>query len=131
MMAETKPPLSQQAAPTAPVLRSLDQVLALPGNGDFAAEALVRMTALIAEMQRHVDDGSRKAKGRMTLAFDLELDRAGALEISATYDFKPPKAPAMGGIAWTTSDGGLTPHNPHQLRMDLRDASAPRDIRDT
>lgn len=131
MMADVKPPLSQQAAPQAPVLRSLDQVLALPGNGNFAAEALERLSALIVEMQRHIDDGSRKAKGKMTLVFDFELDRASALEISATYDFKPPKAPAMGGIAWTTAEGELTPHNPHQMRMDLRDASSPRDIRDT
>ncbi|WP_422074154.1 hypothetical protein [Tranquillimonas rosea] len=104
-------------------LSTLDQILALPDGGEFLQSLLAQHAELMASLQDHVNAHHKKASGSMTLKLSFGMDKHGTVEIKADADFKPPKEPAAKAIAWMGSDNRLTPQNPRQTTMDLRDVT--------
>lgn len=116
---------------TDPKLSSLDQLLSLMNNGDFLGEVLAAQKELIANLQDHRTAYMKKAKGSLTLKIDMTLDEQGTLELVGEVKNKTPDAPKAKGVAWTTQEGGITPTNPRQMRMELRTVSEEPEIRTT
>lgn len=106
-------------------LRSLDQILSMPANGDFLMQFLADHAELITALQNHQMSHGGTAKGGFTIKVDYKLDRTLTMRMEATATFAAPKEPAASAAVWTTADGLLTPQNPKQMTFDLREASAP------
>jgi hypothetical protein len=110
-------------------LRTLDQIMALPDNGDFLSGFLEEHRNLILALHQHQMEYGGKPKGSFTLKVNYELDRKLTLNMTAKAEVTPPTEPAASAVAWTSADGFVTPENPAQMKMDLRDAGSHRDIR--
>ena len=110
-------------------LRTLDQIMALPDNGDFLSGFLEEHRDLILALHQHQMEFGGKPKGSFTITVSYELDRKLNLNMTAKADVKPPKESAASAVAWTSADGFVTPENPQQMKMNLRDAASPREIR--
>jgi hypothetical protein len=110
-----------------PELRGLDQILALVDNGSYHPLLLQDLGGLVAEMKDFSNAfGGAKAKGKLVLTIDLTTDRFGQIDLEVQHKVTAPKPPKAKGTAWTTDDGGLTPANPMQTRMEIRDVSPGR-----
>ena len=114
-------------------LRTADQILAMPDNGDFLSQFMADHQALIISMHQAQMDQGGKVKGSFTIKVDYVLDRTLCLNVQAEATIKQPKKPRASATLWTTSDGMLTPQNPKQANLfDVRDVTPPRqDIRTT
>ena len=71
-----------------------------------------------------------KAKGTLTLALNLEADSNGLVAVVADIKTKSPKIPHGRSIFWLTKGNNLTPENPRQQKLPLREVptSQVRDI---
>lgn len=113
-----------------PELRGLDQILGLADNGAYHPALLADLAKLVSELQDFSRAfGGVKAKGKISLDIAFTIDRFGQIDMEAQHKLTQPKAPKAKGIAWTTEDGALTPANPAQMRMDLRDVTQSREFR--
>ena len=109
-------------------LRGLDQILSMLDNGDYHPALLADIEKLIIEMRDFSQAYNTKSKATLTLKLSLTNDRFGQTEMVASHDIKVPKAPAAKAILWTTADGQLTPSNPNQTRMEIRDIGGGRSL---
>ena len=106
-----------------PELRGIDQILTVADNGAYAPQMRADLEKLVQDMRDFsLAFGGVKAKGKFKLEIEMTIDRFGQIDLQAQHETKPPKAK---GTAWTTDDGALTPANPNQMRMDLRDVTPP------
>lgn len=114
-------------------LRTADQILAMPDNGDFLAQFMADHQELIISMHQAQMDHGGNAKGSFTIKVDYVLDRTLSLKVQAEAAIKKPKKPRASATLWTTADGMLTPQNPKQMSMfDVRDVTPTRhEIRTT
>ncbi|MFD1913829.1 hypothetical protein [Halodurantibacterium flavum] len=113
----------------APELRGIDQILSLANNGDYLPDLLQRLEALMTEMRDFSEAYGTAAAGSLTLKLGFKLDRFGQIEMTVDDDIKVPKPPKAKAVAWTTEGGRLTPHNPAQTRMEIRDVGGTRELR--
>lgn len=104
-------------------LRTLEQVLSLFDGGLFIDQLMLDHAKLIDAIALQVDSTQAAAGGSITIKLTYKQDRMGTLEMKAVKETVLPKDPPAKAIAWTTDDGMITPQNPNQMRMDLRDAS--------
>lgn len=114
---------------SAPEVRSLDQILSLADNGDYAQDLLQRHADLITEMVSFSQSFGAKASGKFQLSIAYTVDRFGQIEMTIEDKITPPKPPKAKGIAWTAEGGALTTANPNQMRMEIRDAGGRRELR--
>lgn len=113
-----------------PELRGIDPILGLLDNGAYHPTLLADIAKLVSEMQDFSRAfGGVKASGTLDLKLSFRIDRFGQIDLEAGHKISTPKAPKSKGVAWTTEDGGLTPANPNQMALPLRDVSAARDFR--
>lgn len=107
-------------------LRTADQILAMPDNGDFLAQFMDQHRQLILDMHQAQMDQGGKVKGGFTITVDYMLDRQLSLTVTAEAKIKAPKRPKATAALWTTADGMLTPQNPRQPSLPgIRDVSPP------
>lgn len=104
-------------------LKTIDQILSLPDGGDFLMEIHDKHETLIESLSDHVEEQHKTASGSITIKIDYKLDRAGMFQIGAKCDIKEPAKPAASAVAWMGSSGRLTPANPAQSKMEIRDVS--------
>ncbi len=105
-------------------LRGIDQILTLADNGAYQPVVLADLGQLVLDMKDFsLAFGGVKAKGKFKLEIDLTIDRFGQIDLEARHSVTVPKPPKAKGTAWTTDEGGLTPANPNQMRMEIRDVS--------
>lgn len=114
---------------SAPEVRSLDQILSLADNGDYAQDFLQRHAELICEMVSFSQAYGAKATGKVQLNIAYTIDRFGQIDMTIEDKITPPKPPKAKGIAWTAEGGALTTANPNQMRMEIRDAGGRRELR--
>lgn len=105
-------------------LRTIDQILAIPDEGNFLSELLQENADLIAELQDHQKAYGGAPKGSLSISIAYELGKGGIVNMKASFATKAPKTPAASAVAWVTRDGDLTPENPAQMKLNLRDATA-------
>ncbi len=107
-------------------LRTLDQILSLADGGGFLADVLNEHQELQLSLVNHRQNYGGKAKGSLTLKISYELDGHGAVQQNCKLTVKQPEAPAAQYAKWMTDDGHLTPNNPRQTRMQIRDTDTGR-----
>lgn len=110
-------------------LRGLDQILSMLDNGDYLPQLITAIEQLNVEMKDFSQTYGCKSKGSLTIKLALTNDRYGQIEMTANHTVTVPKAPAAKAILWTTPDGQMTPSNPNQTRMTIREIDGGRELR--
>lgn len=111
--------------------RSYSRFLEMLDDGEAhttVSEDLHELTKTIRDeaLARH---GS--AAGSITVVINLKCDEVGTVE--ATYESKTklPKRKSSKTIVWLTKSGNITPENPRQQKLPLREVPGGRsDVRD-
>ena len=70
------------------------------------------------------DEAKRRrsaVKGTLTLTLELKCDEAGTVEANYTTKIKEPVRKSSKSIFWLTKGGNLTPENPRQQNLPLRE----------
>jgi hypothetical protein len=98
-------------------------------NGDYLPLLIADLEKLNIEMKDFSQAFGCKSKGQITITLDLTNDRFGQIEMTANHKVKVPKQPAAKAILWTTADGQMTPSNPNQTRMEIREVAGGRELR--
>ncbi len=107
-------------------LRTADQILAMPDNGDFLGQFMDDHRQLILDMHQAQMEQGGKVKGGFTITVEYTLDRQLSMTVTAEAKIKAPKKPKASAALWTTADGMLTPQNPRQPSLPgIRDVSPP------
>lgn len=107
-------------------LRTADQILAMPDNGDFLSRFMEDHKDLILQMHQAQMEQGGKVRGGFTISVDYTLDRTLSMTIAAEAKIKLPKRPKASAALWTTADGMLTPQNPRQPSLPgIRDVTPP------
>ena len=112
-----------------PRIRTLDEILTLPDNGQYLPLLLAENDQLITEIVDFSQSYGTKASGSMTIKINYSTDRFGQIDLSVEHVIKAPKAPKAKATAWTSDEGGLTTANPNQKRMEIRDVGGKRELR--
>lgn len=105
----------------APQIRGLDQLLALPDNGQYLPQLLADNDALIEEITSFSQAYGAKAAGKITIEISYATDRFGQIDIAVQHTVKAPKPPKSKATAWRGDAGGLTVANPNQRQMQIRE----------
>lgn len=107
-----------RAAPTPkPVtVNDFAHFIAMLEDGVLKDELSEQLQQINAEMNNHAQAYGAKAKGRLTLTIDFELNK-GVFDIQADYSVKLPKAKRARSVAWSTPDNRFTPQNPRQMQL--------------
>jgi hypothetical protein len=95
-------------------LNTVDQILAMPDNGDFLEDFLNQHSDMLIKMQQFQMNNGGKVKGKFTITVDYTLDKQLTMQVAADAKFTLPKKPRATAALWTTEDGKLTPQNPRQ-----------------
>lgn len=103
--------------------RSFGVLLQSIGDGTFHAEVSEEMHALTKKLDGHAFDFG-KAKGTITIALTVEIDRDGVVTIDPDVKLKVPKPARKKGRFWVTPGGNLSPENPKQAQLPLREVPA-------
>lgn len=107
-------------------LHTVDQILAMPDNGDFLEDFLAQHSDMLLKMQEFQMNNGGKVKGKFTITVDYTLDKQLTMQVEAEAKFTLPKKPKATAALWTTADGKLTPQNPRQPSLfGLRDVTQP------
>ena len=109
--------------------RSYATLVGQLGEGTLNAELSEDLHALVKRLEAHAYDFG-KAKGVITLALAVEIDREGVVTVDPDIKVKAPKPARRKGRYWLTPGGNLTPDNPKQTQLPLREVpkAAARDI---
>lgn len=132
-MNPTNPP------PHGDVIRTVSQLLPIIDDGDFNADLNRAQQDLIGDIANAALNAGGKAKGKIVITLDYELDGA-MLDIKPELKVTRPKTRRGRSAFWLTQDNHLSRTNPRQHDMfrdvkastAMRDAPAGiKDIRDT
>lgn len=104
--------------------RSFSGLLQSIGDGAFHAETSEAMHDLTKKLFDHAIDFT-KAKGTLTLTLAVEVDRDGLVKIVPDVKTKTPKPARKNGVFWLDPKGDLSPENPKQQKLPLREVSIP------
>lgn len=106
-------------------LRTADQILAMPDNGEFLQQFLDDHQDLILALHQHQMTQGGKAKGSFTIKVSYTLDKMLTMNVEAETKFDKPKKPKAAATLWTTADGMLTLQNPRQPSLPgIRDVTS-------
>jgi hypothetical protein len=72
----------------------------------------------LAHLVRQVDETGKS--GSLTIKLELKRHRQGAINILPSVVAKVPQVKADPTLLWATVEGNLTPDNPNQQKLDLR-----------
>lgn len=82
------------------------------------SEAVQEITSKLAEQAGHT---GLTAKGALTLTLGFAAKKNGTVDIVADVKTKMPKPVRGGSVFWVTDGGNLSPSNPRQQRLPLRE----------
>lgn len=110
-------------------LRSFGQVIGQLEGGALVSELADKIKDIVAELNNVRADEGGKPKATLSLSLAFKLD-GDTIEIVPTLDVKMPARTRHKTVLWTTGDNTLTPANPKQQEMELRDVGGQRQVRD-
>ena len=100
-------------------------------GGTLHAEISEEMRDLTAYLYTQSANSGGKAKGKLSLSFDIVVESGGVVSIKPEIAVKKPKVERSRQIYWTTPGNNLTPHTPRQQRLPLREVtSTEAEVRD-
>lgn len=107
--------------------RSFAVVFQTIADGEAHTEASEEMQALLKLLQDEARNTNGSASGSMTIKLGLKVDAKGVATISYSVDVKKPTKKRPGATMWVTKGGNLSPDNPRQQKLPLRDVSSPNE----
>lgn len=113
---------------TNPTIQTFAEALGCLEDGQLVADLTTAQQKLLAALNNAVLDGAKKAKGKMTLVLDYELE-GGTVEIKSDIKTVEPKTARARTILWTDSQHNLSRTNPRQRSL-FEDVNGPREVRD-
>lgn len=120
-------PMSESSAKGHP--RSFNLVLSQLQGGGFLDMLSEELRDLIRDLSDHEINTRKAAKGSITVKLKVKLED-GIFEIVPEAKVEKPK-PVMGrDIFWCDSEHNLTPENPRQGKLPLRDVAEGGSLRD-
>jgi len=105
--------------------RSFSVVFQAIADGEAHAEASEEMQSLLKSLQDEAKNTNGSASGSMTIKLGLKVDAKGVATIAYSVDVKKPTKKRPGATMWVTKGGNLSPDNPRQQKLPLRDVSTP------
>jgi hypothetical protein len=116
--------------PTEEGPRSFAVFLTNAFEGEAERELSLKMQQLLEEMRAMAIATRRKIKGNIT--FILKMEATERSEVGLAYDLKiaPPKPVRAPCVAWVTEAGNAVFEPPRQLKLGLREVTAPIGTRD-
>lgn len=118
-----------EATQSSHTLRGFSQFLSTIDNGNLHADLGRELQKLIADMQ-DAAGGSLATKGKITLTLDLAFDpKNKTFEAAGDFTVKPPKERRGSSVLWSTAENFLTPLNPRQQDLFVRDVNSPGAVR--
>jgi hypothetical protein len=112
-----------------PEIRGIDQLLALPDNGNYLPLLMQDNDELLQEISDFSQAYGTKAGGKITIEINYSTDRFGQIDIAVSHTVKAPKPPKSKATAWRADSGGLTVANPNQRAMEIREVGGRRELR--
>jgi hypothetical protein len=103
--------------------RSFALLLQGLGDGALNAELSETLHDMNTKLSAHAIDFS-KAKGTLTLAIEIEIDRDGVVTLRPDVKTKLPKPARKAGRYWLTPGNNLSPENPKQTKLNLKEVPA-------
>lgn len=100
-------------------------------DGGLHADLSDEVKRVSKELTSFVDIYGAVAKGSLTLVLSFKADRNGTIAVDGEIKTKLPKAKRAGSVFWSTAAGNLSPENPRQQRLPLRDVTVhlpPREV---
>lgn len=99
--------------------RFIDQL----AYGEVQGELSEDLHDLISTLQKDASMHQSKAKGALTLKLDIEVDDRGVATVKPLITVKKPKSRRSPATMWVTAGGNLTPQNPRQQELPLREVT--------
>lgn len=105
--------------------RSFAVTLQQIGDGSLHAELSETLQKLCGDLSAHAIQFGADAKGTLTLTLALKASANGVVGVAGDVKTKAPKAPRVGSVFWLTKGNNLTPDNPRQQKLGLREVVGP------
>lgn len=110
---------------------AFNRFLAMLGDGAAHAEVSAHLHELGIALEREADAQQKKVAGELTLKISLTCEPNGVVGANYEIKRKEPAPRRPGSIFWLTKGGNLTPENPRQQKLPLREVMGERtDVRD-
>lgn len=119
-------PIVQSDAHDPFAIRTIEHLFSLFDGGDFLAEVLDGHRKLQIDMLEHKElHGTKGCKGSMTITINYALGKQGDVDMGATCNFSPPKAPPASASAFIDEKGQMTLYSPmmKQMHSGIRDVT--------
>lgn len=114
--------------------RSFTRALDAIADGDLVIDAGEELHKLLRQLRAEGDRRHGDVKGTFTLKLAITVERGGVVEIRPTITAKASDRKLSRGTLWMTPGGNLTPENPRQQKLGLREVTASvgktRDVND-
>lgn len=95
-------------------------------DGNAAAEASVALQDLVKETAAKAAARMKPLVGTMTVTLAVAIDETGVSRVTYEIKAKPPKHKTQPSTFWVSKGGNLTPNNPRQVELAIRDVSKPQ-----
>jgi hypothetical protein len=86
-------------------------------GGRFRDESTREFSAMLKFLRDYAADNSRKAKGRLTLKFNVTVEKDGLVRLDPDIEVKQPKPLRGADSYFVTKTGGLSRHNLKQQEL--------------
>lgn len=104
---------------------SFSQFSSMCEGGKFNAHATAAYRHLLVQLKNHIiQTGAKTGKGRLTLTFDIVLDREDNVDVLSDIKLSEPKPPKARTTFWMSKNDVLTQVNPNQGNFGFRMVAA-------
>ena len=114
-----KPAIEQDEGP-----RSFSVFVSKLADGEAEQHLSHELHELAKRLQEQAVAQNDKVKGTLTLTINFIAEPKGFVGIGYDIASKEPKPRRQASMFWLTKGGNLTPHNPAQLGLELREVPA-------
>lgn len=104
--------------------RSFAVLLQAVDEGALHAELGEAVQHVTKELSKIVDLGAKNAKGTLTLKLSFDARANGTITLTGDVTTKTPKPVRGGSVFWATKGNNLSPENPRQQKLPLREVPA-------
>lgn len=112
--------------------RSFAHTIATICEGELNSAASEELHRMVGYLEDEATGRRSKVKGKFKLELDLTVDDAGTVLFSYSIKTKVPEPRRQAAVMWITKGGNLSPENPRQTRLPLREVQtrrgAPREV---
>lgn len=111
--------------------RSFARFLQYVGDGEAEPELSKKLNALMRKLSEQSDATRQPKKGRIVLTLDFKCEPGDIVHIGWDVKVKEPEESRLGSTMWLTRKGkNLTPDNPRQQKLPLREVGGPGEAQD-